>query len=232
MPEGDFAVNFHYIEMDPFDMTTSKSKSKGFHNGQILRIKQPNDILIFKDSDDLCNFDTVEFSALEDNNIYNKSSDYYKNYSGCTLSSFNIGLYTGKSELFAISEAEKFSDIFLILIDKFLDIEKKSITTNWKLTISPNRSLKEKNLFNENELYQMILELKFELDPLTRACIMKRLHNLLDDLIITRRRNQMNIDEILDNYFLSISEYVKHILDKKPGEVTGTCTCENTCSIL
>ena len=224
-PEGNFSFNFHFVEKNPRDISMSISRNIKLKDNKSLNIKQTGDIIVLNKNDCENSFEAVTLTALEASDSDKRASF---EYSGTTLSTFNIEIYKNE-ELFAVSKPECFLDMFLNLIDKLRDIDKETITTTWKVNTKTNLNMQHiNNLLTE---YEMVLEFKFNLDPITRASIINRILLILRDAITTETQNLINGNEILDVYFKSIAEQVQYILKKKDDDSSANnCNC-NSCVV-
>jgi hypothetical protein len=228
LPEGEYQLNFHFIEMNPGDPSITSSRNRKLKQNKSLCIKQGGDIIVLNKSDIFNSFDLITMTALEANDKTKYLESF--EYSGTTLSTFNLQLYKN-DELFAESTPECFLDMFLNHIDKLREIEQTSITTNWKIKAKTN--FQQSQINNLLPDYQTVIDFKFELDPVTRACIITRVLHILKDAIRTETQNEINKNEILDVYFKTISEQVKHILKKKEEDVSDNpCNCQGGCNIF
>jgi hypothetical protein len=228
LPRGDYQIIFHFMERSPRDPTMTTSKNHKLKDDKFLSIKQGSDIIVLNKQDLFNCFEAINLTALDVNDDPNFLGSL--EYSGSTLSTFNLQLFKN-NELFAESNPGCFLDIFLNLKDKLRDIEQSSLSTNLKIKVKTN--FEQKNISGLLPQYQVILDFKFELDPVTRACIIKRVLHLLKDAIKTQTQNEILKNEILDIYFKSISEQVNEILNRNEDEISeGNTCCQNSCNIF
>jgi hypothetical protein len=228
LPEGDYQINFHFMERSPRDPSMITSKNHKLRDNKSLSIKQGGDVIMLSKQDLFNCFDMINLTALDVNDKPHYLGSF--EYSGTTLSTFNLQLYKN-NELFAESAPECFLDMFLNLLDKLRDIEQPSLNTNWKIKVKTN--LEQYNINGLIPEYQIILDFKFELDPVTRACIIKRVLYLLKDAIKTLTQNEIVKNEMLDVYFRSVSDQVKQILNRSEEEkYEGNNCCQNSCNIF
>jgi hypothetical protein len=230
-PEGNYDFNFHFFEMDPNIVKSTRSSNSKLMDSKSLKITRPNTLLILSNEpQNETLFNPIEFHAIEipDNN---KSFQDFT-YSGSNLSNFQLQIYRDDI-LFGESQLENFLEMFLVNINLLKDINNSIFSFNWKLTCNFNHDiLKELKIPTNNiaNTYDTYLEFKFEFDALTLGNIFQRIINIFKDVLQTKVENQFIVEEILD-HFKSIKETIKYILEK-PCEQETESKCCNICSIF
>lgn len=225
LPEGQYSFNLHFIEMNPSDITITKSLNKHLEGEKMLNIKNSGEVLLFNTNDTENNFEQVKFTALEAGMNNNRFLERF-DYSGTSISCFNLQIYNN-DELFAESAPENYLDMLLVLINNLKDIDKSDFSVAWKMKVKTNLNMK-RNINNLLTDYDVYLQFNFEIDPITRSSILERILNIFNDVIHTETQNEIVKNEILDVYFQSISEKIKHILNKSDTEHNETpCNCRN-----
>jgi hypothetical protein len=216
-PTGDFSFDLKVMELLPDE----KIKSNTIISNKILSLKDNINVVndnetinLHKNVKDINNyaFETFEFRTFDSkfNELFDKDS-----YSGTTFSAFSLSCERKNRGIKYESKLEYFLRILLIYVDDLIDISKEIITKNIQLKLkSDNSSASDVNA---------IVEMKMNVDIITRATMLRRVNDILCELIETYNSNDTIINEILDNYFRESSESIKHILEKPKDESRDAC---------
>ena len=226
-PIGDYNFTINYNQLNTYNTTLIDFKEVKLKENKLLSVKQDKDIIILKNVDSMNVFNNIEAFSLnvtEDDQIYKSLS-----FSGCNLSNFHLVVQKDLKD-FAYSKEENFLDIFLSCIEELKDISKDSFETTWKVKLYPYNNPNNNN--SSNEEYLVYMDIRFEIDPLTRASILKRLKSIFTDVISSKAENECIINEILDKYFPEISESVKFCLNKNEIDKTDNCGACNSCYLI
>lgn len=235
LPKGQYSFKLKLKEMDPRDINKVNTSYNELTRDKLLLVKHANDVVVLNDSGNNENyFQRIEFSSLEisaDKKFLNRFD-----YSGTTFSSFSLQIFN-KEDLFAESSPENFLDMLLVLLPNLRDIEKDQFQVAWRISVKHSIQEDSNHPNHHNNPGQFLtsydyLEFHFDLDPITRSSIIRRIVDILREAIRTESQNEMIKNEILDYYFSSISEEIKYILTKPDDEPLEGCTCEDNCLII
>jgi hypothetical protein len=215
-PLGDYSFDLNVLELLPDERIKSNTilSNKSLPLKDNINVTQDNEVvnlLKLKDVNSYT-FDTFEFRTFDTkfNELFDKDS-----YSGTTFSAFSLKCERKNRGIKYESKLEYFLRILLIYVDDLIDISREIIAKNIQLKLkSDNNSHRDVNV---------VLELRMNLDPVTRATMLRRVNDILTELIETYNTNDSIINEILDNYFHESSESIKHILEKPKEESRDAC---------
>ena len=236
LPSGPYKVNMminsSFDKEDPSDLNESEKKNMVSSNPdsvynlfkeKVLSTKSlitiPNDShsVIFRskavNNMDGNYFDEYGFSILE-----KAGSNYLldRRYSGSTFSNFKLCL-NGKKGSYE-SHNEYLLHLVLSWIDELCDLNKELISKNLIIKVrSPNDEKDEGRVVG--------VQFDFELDNLTRVGILNRIKELISIPVDTKVKNQLLIEEILNDNFPELKDSIKSILEKNEEQRDSCCTC-------
>ena len=139
-----------------------------------------------------------------------------RRYSGTTLSNFKLKLF-GKEDIYE-SKNEYFLHLVLSWIDELCDLNKYVITKFLNIKVFGEKDKKD-------EARIVGLRFDLEIDALTRIGILNRIKELISIPVDTKVKNQLLIEEILNDYFPELKDGVKNILEKKDESRENCCVC-------
>ena len=173
-----------------------------FRNNMKLKSEDENDVNFFED---------YNFSILEHNN-----KDYLvdRRNSGTNFASFKLKI-RGSNDIYE-SNNNYLLHIFLSSIEDLCDLNKEILSKNINVIV------KGKN--DENDKNRIVsINLNFEIDNLTRIGILKRVKELINIPVENKVKNQMLIDEILNDYFPEMKESTLNILESNEEKRENCC---------
>jgi hypothetical protein len=214
-PLGDYSFELKVMELLPDEKVRSntiisnktlplKDNINVTHDNEVVNLLKMKDVNSYS-------FDCFEFKTFDTkfNELFDKDS-----YSGTTLSAFSLCCERKNRGSKYESKLEYFLRILLIYIDDLIDISKEIISKNIQLKLKSDSGQRD---------VMAVLELRMNLDIVTRATMLRRVNDILNELIETYNNNDHIINEILDNYFRESSESIKHILEKPKEESRDAC---------
>ena len=236
LPSGPYKVNLvvntSFDREDPGDLNESEKnnmvqsnpdsvyslfKEKVLTTKSLITIPNDSHTIIFRskavNSMDGNFFDEYGFSILE-----KTGSNYLldRRYSGTTFSNFKLVL-NGKKDTY-----ESYNEYVLHLVlswsDEFCDLNKEMISKNLIIKVrSPSDEKDEGRVVG--------VQFDFELDNLTRVGILNRIKELISIPVDTKVKNQLLIEEILNDYFPELKDSIKSLLDRNEEQRDSCCTC-------
>ena len=236
LPSGPYKVNLmvntSFDSEDPNDLNESEKnnmvpsnpdsvynlfKEKVLSTKSLITIPNDSHSIIFRskavNSSDGNFFDEYGFSILE-----KAGSNYLldRRYSGTTFSNFKLSL-SGKKDTYE-SYNEYVLHLVLSWIDELCDLNKEMISKNLIIKVrSPNDEKDEGRVVG--------VQFDFELDNLTRVGILNRIKELISIPVDTKVKNQLLIEEILNDYFPELKDSVKALLERNEEQRDSCCTC-------
>ncbi len=227
-PEGKLSFDFHLLEINPNDITITKSVNRSLRN-KYIEVKDGSEVIIFNPNETKNIFEPITFTLLgfTEKDVAEKKYDL----SGTNLASFNLVVNRNETS-FGMSHPETFFENFFTSIDRLMDTksEKVTIFTSVEIHTLDNNPRK----YNYKSSYNIGLELEFRLDPLTRASIFNRIWLELDNLCRENMLCSKTKRELLENYFgETLSSQIETILKRKPEEEANdnNCQCQDGCTI-
>lgn len=201
--ESDNSV-FSFLEEKIYDISS------------LISIPQGKTSINFNNLDEKDNyrFDKFEFGTLD--NLGNKYL-VDRSYSGSTLSSYKIKIVGPKDQY--ESSIEFSLHLFVSSIDELCDLNNNNLNKNYTLTMKGQNDIKNK----KNSTVGLRIEI--ELDIRTKISILNRIKNLFSIPIENKVKNQLQIDEILTDYFPELKEKINCILNEKEKEREFCCAC-------
>jgi hypothetical protein len=214
-PLGDYSFELNLMQLLPDEKIKSNTiitQDKLLLKDNINVIHENEVMNLQKNKDGGCYFDTFEFKTFDNkfNELFDKDS-----FSGTTFCAFSLICERKNRGIKYESKLEYFLRILLIYVDDLIDISREIIAKNIQLRLRSDKS-------NTRDV-NVVLELRMNLDPITRATMLRRVNDILTELIETYNSNDNIINEILDNYFPESSESIKHILEKPKEESRDAC---------
>lgn len=215
LPQGEYSFDFLYKELDIEDPTIMHEVEAKLKGDKKIILQSTGQIVNIAESVD-STFGKFLLKALTDEDASMSES------SGSNFHAFRLVMHKD-GEVYAESQYEHFVDTLLVFTEELLDISRAKFSAKYKVTLSvPEKILMEKSLSIPE--YDIVLDLTFSLSNELRLSILKRIKEVFCANITLKNYHDGIIAEILDRYFLEISEKVKFILSSKPqGE--NSCDC-------
>ena len=237
-PKGAYKVNLkintEFENEDYFELNESEKKNLNRNNIDNVfnmfseKTLQTNNLITLEDNS--ITFRTTGLNNKKAENAFNeytfgileKDSNNYlvdRRYSGTTLSNFKLVLRKDNQKIFQ-SKNEYFLHLILSWVDDLCNMNRDVISKNIFLKIFGG---------NEKEERGVKLQMDFEIDDLTRIGLLNRIKELISIPVDTKVKNQMQIDEILSDYFPDIKDGIYGILNKSEENRDSCC---NPCQIF